>query len=217
MDGNTASTTSKATPSDDIVVHDFFLKGTVYRTLSLDSASKSLWRTQAITNVHLAIQIREGDLAVVTNNSQLPRLNLDSKWRSNLQLDTKLHLPSCTLPLSSFNCSNVVSTCCINNVYSYFTSRPNNVCITKNDCQHLKSKVNLHLINTTSSNFVTVITSSTLYHQLDRSSRPLLFTSIDNQLPSSLLPHPVIYAITVPPKIWRKNLPLSINPPSTTM
>ena len=148
----------------------------------------------------------------MTNNSELSRLNLDSKLRSNLQLDTKFHLPSCTLPLSSFNCSNVVSTCCINNVYSYFTSRPNNVCITKNDCQHLESKVNLHLINTTSSNFVTVITSSTLDHQLDRSSRPLLFTSIDNQLPSSLLPHNFINAITVPPKIWREKAPTKYKP-----
>ena len=41
MDGDPASTTSKATPSDDIVVHDSFFQGTVYRTLSLATASKS--------------------------------------------------------------------------------------------------------------------------------------------------------------------------------
>ena len=143
----------------------------------------------------------------MTNNSALPQVNLYFKLRSNLQQDTKLHLPSCTLPLSSFKYSNVVSTCCINNVCSSFTSRPNNICIAKTDCQNLKSKVNLNIINTTSSILVTVVISSTLGHHLDSNSLPLSFTSIDNQFPSSLLPHTVINAITIPPKIWRKKAP----------
>ena len=148
----------------------------------------------------------------MTNNSALPQVNLYFKLRSNLQQDTKLHLPSCTLPLSSFKYSNVVSTCCINNVCSSFTSRPNNICITKTDCQNLKSKVNLNIINTTSSILVTVVTSSTLGHHLDSNSLPLSFTSIDNQLPSSLLPHPVINAITVPSKIWRTKATIKYKP-----
>ena len=41
MDGDTVSTTSKATPSDDIVVYDNFFQGTVSRTLSLAFVSKT--------------------------------------------------------------------------------------------------------------------------------------------------------------------------------
>jgi len=99
MDGDTASITSKTTPSDDVVVHNSFFQGTVSRILSLAFVSKSFRQTYSIPIAHLKIQMREGDLAIVTNNSELPRLNLDSKLRSNLQLYSKLHLPSCTLPL----------------------------------------------------------------------------------------------------------------------
>ena len=67
-------------------------------------------------------------------------------------------------------------------------------------------------INTTSSNLVTVVTSSTPDHQLDSSPLPLHFTSIDNQLPSSLFPYPGINAITVPPKIWREKAPTKYKP-----
>ena len=42
--------------------------------------------------VHFAIQIREGGLAVETNNSKLPRFNLVSKLRFHYKLDSNLLL-----------------------------------------------------------------------------------------------------------------------------
>ena len=90
------------------------------------------------------------------------------------------------------------------NICRYFTSKHKNNCITNNYSLRLKSKVNLNLINTTSINFVTGVTSSTTEHQQDTNSRQHTFTSINNQFLSSLLPHPAINVITVPPKIWRE-------------
>ena len=95
---------------------------------------------------HLTIPIKGGCFAFETNNSELSRLNFDSKLMSTFQLDDNLHLPSCTLP------------------------------------------------------------------QLDSSTLPLPFTSIYNQLPPSFLPHLLINAITVPPKIWRKKAPTKYKP-----
>ena len=46
----------------------------------------------------------------------------------------------------------------------------------------------------------------------DSTTLPLPFTSIDNQLPPSFLPHPIINAITVPPKIWRKKAATKYKP-----
>ena len=76
----------------------------------------------------------------------------------------------------------------------------------------MKLKVNLHHISTTSANLVTVVTTSTTEHQRDNDSRQHSFTSINNQLPSSLLSHPIINTITVPPKIWRKKSTLKYRP-----
>ena len=92
----------------------------------------------------------------------------------------------------------------MNNVCSYFTSRHKSYHIINNDSLCLKSKVNLDHINTTSTNLVTVVNSYTTDYQQNNNSRRNSFTSIDNQLPSSLPPHPIINTITILPKIWRK-------------
>ena len=89
----------------------------------------------------------------------------------------------------------------MDNVCSPFTSKHKNDCITNNNSLRLKSKVNLNFINTTINNLFTLVTSSTTEHQQDNNSCQYPFTSIDNQLSSSILPYPIINAITVPPKI----------------
>ena len=85
-------------------------------------------------------------LAVETNNSELPRLNLDSKLSSHYKLNSNLVLPSCSSPSNFWNCSNVVSTSCMNNFFRSFTSQHKNNCITNNNSLRLKSKVNLHIL-----------------------------------------------------------------------
>lgn len=65
--------------------------------------------------------------------------------------------------------------------------------------------MNLNLINIiTSTYLVTVINKYTTEHQQDKNFRQNPFTSIDNQLPSSLLSHSVINAVTIQCKIWQK-------------
>ena len=105
----------------------------------------------------------------------------------------------------------------MNNVCSSSTSQHKNNYITNNDSLRLKLKVNIHHINTIGTKLVTVVISSKIEHQRDNNSRQQNIISINNQLPSSLLPHPVINTITVSPNIWRKKLSQSINTSSTTM
>ena len=112
--------TNQAIPYDDIVVQDSFYQGTVSRKLSLalTSYSSSFWQTRTASLEHFSIQIREGGVAVETNNREYPPLDFNDKSRSQYKLDFNLLLHSCSL-----NRINVVRPRCINDVRDYFTSQ----------------------------------------------------------------------------------------------
>ena len=141
---------------------------------------------------------REEDAPVEINNSELSRLNF-------VELRTKLKLiPSLILPSSFyyyFNCSNTSRVLGLTNICSSFAHRLQNNNMTKRDRNNLPSTVNLNIVNTSSSNLVTIFTSfsSTKREILyNNNSAHNQFTSFSNYLPSSILPDPFINLTTVP-------------------
>ena len=78
MDKDTDPVTNQEAASDDIVVYDSFYQETFSRNLFLAPIYRSFWQTRVAYLVLFALQIRESDVAVATNNSELPQLNLDS-------------------------------------------------------------------------------------------------------------------------------------------
>ena len=86
---------ANSTPSDNIVVTDQSFDGNISRILSY---ATSEWQPRTIPLATIDIRIREGDLAVAMNNSELPRLNF-YKLRSQFKLNKSFLLNTCTLNL----------------------------------------------------------------------------------------------------------------------
>ena len=137
-----------STPSENLVAHDEFLRGTVSRTLFYNPSSNSItsWQPHPKPFAHFEVRIREGDVAFETNNSEHPRFNFTNIV---FLLDT-----------CSFNCSNsVVKPFSVDNICNYSTNDQRKMCFTNNDQTIFASTVN-NIINTSRSNLVTRLTSS---------------------------------------------------------
>ena len=68
----------------------------------------------------------------------------------------------------------------------------------------MTSNVNLNIINSTSTNLVTVVTSSETQSLHDSYTTPRHLTYFIKYIPPLLLSGPIINVITIPPKIWCK-------------
>ena len=89
-------------------------------------------------------------------------------------------------------------------VHLHIDYKKNNT--TKSDRNNLPSTVNLNIVNTSSSNLVTIFTSfsSTKREILyNNNSAHNQFTSFSNYLPSSILPDHQPHHRPDPPKVWR--------------
>ena len=126
---------------------------------------------------NFSVQIKEGDVAVETSNSEHPRLYLNNTLRSQYKLDSILFLPS-----YSFNCSNIVNIFSVN-IFCSVTHKQWNIPVTNHDKNILTSYVNLNILNTASTNIVTLVNSSETKSLHDRSTLPHHFTSFTNYIP----------------------------------
>ena len=146
--------------------------------------------------------MRKGYVPIAMNTSKLPRLNF-VELRSKLKL-----IPSLILPPSSFNsfhCSNIVKKIGTTNICSSFEHSLHGNYITKHERNVSPPTINLNIVNTSSSNFVTIFTSFSptkgeTIHDSDSSHNQ--FTFFSNNLPSSILTDPFINIITAPLKFY---------------
>ena len=110
------------------------------------------------------------------------------------------------LSTCTFNCSSVVRPLSVDNFCNYSTSGKLKVCFIKHDQTICTSTIASNIINTSSSNLATTLTSSKLTLQQDKHTSNHHFTFFSFHLPSSILTDPVVNVITIPPKIWRKKV-----------
>ena len=87
-----------------------------------------------------------------------------------------------------------------------------NISVTNHDKNILTSNVSLNIINTVSTNLITVFTSSETKSLNDSSTLLYHFTSFTNYLPPKLLADSIINVITILPKIWCKKSKTKFKP-----